>query len=180
MSSDTIKIFYCKVCGKDNSEAEFYDYLTSRCKICKNKNSKDNYLLKRKNERGTKLQVLDPDGKTRELWELLMNEPFWRDGKISLLQFMQETEDTVTDLQLISPDEKISGLREELVKISKRFIVTDSNVLENDKRLVSLELKFNDLNRKVFEMETLTNNRLSQIESKLDKLTNLIQSNIKQ
>lgn len=114
------KVYYCKVCGKNDKETKFYDYLNTKCIICKRKKVKEARDNKIRENREEKIDNIDPDEKIRYLWSEMMKEPFHRNGKISILDFMQETEQDISELVLESEKNKsdcfasISFLREKI------------------------------------------------------------------
>jgi hypothetical protein len=92
------KVNLCKSCGKNDSETKFYEYLNTRCILCKRKSVKDSKNIKEKSIREEKIENIDPDEKIRYLWSEMMREPFYRNGRKSILDFMEETEQDISDL----------------------------------------------------------------------------------
>jgi len=99
------KVFYCKSCNKNDTETKFYEYLTSRCISCKIKKVKEIQTSKVKEKREEKISEIDPDERIRYLWSEMMKEPFYRNGRKSLLEFMEETDQDIS--QLVMEDENI-------------------------------------------------------------------------
>jgi hypothetical protein len=119
------KVYKCKSCGKDDSQVKFYEYLYSKCSECKKKNVKEQRGIKNEKIRDEKISEIDPDEKIRYLWSEMMKEPFLRNGKKSIMDFIEETEQDISDL--VMEDQKIKSefykaihiLKEEFNSLSK-------------------------------------------------------------
>lgn len=92
------KVYFCKVCRKNDSETKFYEYLNTRCMECKRKSVKDSRNNKIEKIRDEKINEVDPDEKIRFLWSEMMREPFMRNGRKSIMDFIEETEQDISDL----------------------------------------------------------------------------------
>jgi hypothetical protein len=109
--NEEMKIYVCKSCGKNSNEVKFYSNLTSKCSECKKKISKEY----RESKKEDKIDEIDPDEKIRYLWSQMMEKPFYRNGKKSILDFMREAENDISDLVLLTENlkDEIADLKEE-------------------------------------------------------------------
>jgi hypothetical protein len=96
--SKSEKVYLCKACGKNDSEVKFYEYLNTKCIECKIKSVKESKKSKEKEVRDEKIEKIDPDEKIRFLWSEMVKEPFYRNGRKSILDFMEETDQDISDL----------------------------------------------------------------------------------
>ncbi len=145
------KVYFCKSCGKDDSEVSFYAYLHTRCMLCKRKSVKDSKDNKNKEVREEKINTIDPEEKIRYLWSEMMKEPFYRNGKKSILDFMEETDQDISDLVLGLGDLKIDCFKgiesqsEKILPITK-FIKNIDTFIDS-----RVELAITNFKKELFE-----------------------------
>ncbi len=105
------KSYFCKSCGKDDSKVKFYTYLHTKCMMCKRKSVKESKDNKFKALREEKIDAIDPDEKIRYLWSEMIKEPFYKNGRKSILDFMEETEQDISDLVIGVGDIKVDCVK---------------------------------------------------------------------
>jgi hypothetical protein len=133
------KSYFCKSCGKNDSETKFYDYLTTKCSDCKKKDVKDSRESKTKEVREEKINQIDPDERIRYLWSEMMKEPFYRNGKKSVLDFMEETEQDISDLVMSGEKVKLDCL--ESINDLKEKINTIFKFQEEIEKMIDLKIE---------------------------------------
>ncbi len=145
------KLYFCKACGKDDSEVKFYAYLHTRCILCKRQSVKDTKDNKIKELREEKISEIDPDEKIRYLWSEMMKEPFYRNGKKSILDFMEETEQDISDLILEFGDLKIDCFK--TIESQNVSIIKSTKFIQNIDAYINskVELAIANFQKELFE-----------------------------